>query len=571
MSYRFNKNILYTLCIITSLSFAHPNLDIIINNIPERIRNNIINRLIQSEYLFQDNLYKENKELQLSKINEQVREAIMPYGFFNAKANTHLTKVKNKWMVKIQVDLGSLSHIRHLSIEIIGPGKNDLILHKVLDKLPLKKGKACESENYNKTKSEIETWAQMHGYIKFNYEENMMFIPKEKTSCEIHIIFNTGPRYYVGPIHLNQSFLTDEIIYKYLTFKQGDVYNPEKLIHAYNRLASSDYYENVVIEPVLESTSKNNQIPINILLKPRKLIGVSVGGGYGTDTGLEGSLGIDWRRVNRFGHKLSTLFQISETLDRAQLMYLIPGKNPLTDIYTFSNTYQFITIPIGRSQSSKTTIAATSEIWTWMTTPSINLLNENYRFKRDNRRSHTLLLYPQLNISKKVVNDRLNPSEGYRISLDIFGSRKGYLSKISMLQSSLQFAFIKSHYPFRIISKNKIGTTSVDSLNRMPPSLQFIEGGVESIRGYSYGSINGGRHVWVSSIDLQCAVYKDWYLGTLFDIGNVFDNFKNKLKTSTGLTVTTLTPIGPVTVGIAKSFQRKAPELRFFFTIGPGF
>lgn len=149
---------------------------------------------------------------------------------------------------------------------------------------------------------------------------------------------------------------------------------------------------------------RNNHIPVTVNLKMAKPHKYSFGLGYGTDTGIRGSYGWEWRYVTPTGHYLQTLLRVSqERNDNFQARYVIPGKNPVRDSYAL--TAGVFTNRPGTGDDKYTTGQVGANYTTiihdnWQQTVALQFQHE--RFTVDNTQTTSNTILPS------IVCQRLN-------------------------------------------------------------------------------------------------------------------------------------------------------------------
>jgi translocation and assembly module TamA len=128
-------------------------------------------------------------------------------------------------------------------------------------------------------------------------------------------------------------------------------------------------------------------------------------------------------------------------------------------------------------------------------------------------------------------------------------------------------------------SRVKAGVTLLsDPLSDLPPSLRFFAGGDQSVRGYTYqslgpvdanGQVEGGKHLFEGSVELERALSQDWGVSLFYDAGNAFNSFdKIHLAQSTGVGLHYYTPVGALNLSLARQVGVEDPGLRITFTVG---
>ncbi|MCP9760421.1 outer membrane protein assembly factor, partial [Aquitalea sp. S1-19] len=98
--------------------------------------------------------------------------------------------------------------------------------------------------------------------------------------------------------------------------------------------------------------------------------------------------------------------------------------------------------------------------------------------------------------------------------------------------------------------------------DKVPSSLLFRAGGVNSVRGFEYeslgvagpnGSVLGGRVMATGSLEYLFTVAPHWRLGLFHDMGNAADSWKHfELARSFGFGVRWLSPVAPIAFDLAR-------------------
>ncbi len=175
--------------------------------------------------------------------------------------------------------------------------------------------------------------------------------------------------------------------------------------------------------------------------------------------------------------------------------YYIPGRNPLTDQYTLGLDIQKFTPKSGKSISEQLSVAYVKTIEWWQSTISLNLLHENYHV--DGQPDEVSgLLYPNWTISRIHADNMIFPKKGSNISLSLQGANRQFLSSTNFFQAEVKGKYIFSPTDAsRMILRGDLGYTVVNTLSRLPLTLRYFAGGINSVRGYAFSSIGPGRYL----------------------------------------------------------------------------
>src|SRR3546814_2530672 len=111
--------------------------------------------------------------------------------------------------------------------------------------------------------------------------------------------FETGPQYRFGDFTIaqvdNGRQLDDKFLRRYVPIKPGDVYDPQVILNTQFALGDLGYFQGVEIVTQRDA-AVDRKVPILINTTPRHSQHYDFGIGYGTDTGLRGSVGAEFRR-----------------------------------------------------------------------------------------------------------------------------------------------------------------------------------------------------------------------------------------------------------------------------------
>uniref|UniRef100_UPI003F6D8FB2 autotransporter assembly complex protein TamA n=1 Tax=Pseudomaricurvus sp. TaxID=2004510 RepID=UPI003F6D8FB2 len=210
---------------------------------------------------------------------------------------------------------------------------------------------------------------------------------------------------------------------------------------------------------------------------------------------------------------------------------------------------------------------------------TIGLRAQHDQFSLGEASGESTLLIPSLTLQRLTVSDRIDPDYGYRLMMDVQGAKRGVVSTVDfarvMTQAKGLYTFLDDH---RILARLSLGAVATNEFDDLPPSLRFFAGGDQSVRGYGYQELSpedsngeniGGRYLMTSSVEYQFEFIDDWRLATFVDYGNAVNNFNDPLKTSVGVGVRWVSPIGSVRIDVAKSLSDPDEDFRIHFSMGP--
>lgn len=545
-------------------SFAQTTLKIEIVGVTGEAKDNIESSLgVESMH------EKSPEEIQqfFSSSKDLIKKALEPFGYFKATVQSSLSKQEDTWIARFQITPGRPIRITALDANISGEGVQDPAFQKIITHFPLTKHQIFSVPLYNKTKKELMGTALARGYFDAQFTKTQIRIDLKNYTVQIILHFDTGIRYRFGQLSFNKNPFSTDFLKRFSPFKTSEYYSAEKVQEFQEALTGSNYFKEITVEPNIDRRI-NHKIPIDVFVKALPEKEYRLGLGYGTDTGIRGLAGFEWRRITPGGQHFETQIQASEINSNLQLNYTIPGKKPATDKYIFTIAMEKNNEILGDSDLQKVMASYVSTLWGWEETAALTFQRERSALE-DQPYQTQFLLIPSIRWSKISQDDPLRPSKGSRISLDLLGA-PDLFSNSPFLQAQLD---AKAIFPVfgknRLVLRGNLGYTETNSIADLPLSLQFFTGGAQSIRGYSYNSIGPGTNTWLTSVEYRQRIKGDWYAAVFFDAGNVSNNAIRGIKKGIGLGAVWQSPLGTLELTLAQAQDLSGKPLALQFSMGP--
>lgn len=563
-------------------------LTFIVSGLPKAANKNAVDWLKADQKNIGHPLTAADVRLLYTKSPSTILQAAQPFGFFRARVlRSHLQQLKpHQWTASYYIDSGLPLHITHLSVSLTGAGASQPVFQSYLHNLPIAPGQILETERYNAVKTTFNNIATKHGYLTGHFTTSIIKIDLGKYTSDITLIYDTGPQYYFGNVTFKQSFLNDNFLQRFIQFRTDQPYSPDALLTLQQNLSSTPYFQSVDISPG-EQNQTTHQVPVIVSLMPSKSEHYNFGVGYGTDTGIRGTVGWTLPRVTKSGQYFNTNFQASQVQTNLNARYVIPGKNPVTQQYYLGASITQESPNTSEGHTQKMTVGKTDVWHDWKTTFSLSQQFDQYNL-RGGPWMHSNLLLPEISFNKTQLDDPVFPSFGHSISLKIRGADEALLSSTSFLQSELAGNYIFSPTKLsRVVLRGDMGITAVNDINTIPLSLQYFAGGSDSVRGYSYQELGPGKYLLVGSIEYQHQVIEKWYAAVFYDAGNAVNSLTNPgdsvvgpkqpnivlsdlLKQSVGIGAVWVSPVGPMELTLAKPLSDLGKSISIQFSMGTG-
>ncbi|MBS0358239.1 MAG: BamA/TamA family outer membrane protein [Proteobacteria bacterium] len=232
--------------------------------------------------------------------------------------------------------------------------------------------------------------------------------------------------------------------------------------------------------------------------------------------------------------------------------------------------------PKGVSVASQTTTSYVTQWHGFEITTAMNALFDRSFKKPEAPDQTTQFIYPSLVLLRTSTDNLTDNHRGYMIKWVIQGAAKNILSTQTFWQTRLDG---KAMYPLnrnnRIVTRGTFGYTGTSNVATLPIALQFLTGGSQSIRGYTYQSLGPGRFLVVASAEYERRIYGKWFGAVFFDMGNSVNSlggttpFFTQMKKSVGVGILRETPVGPIQLSVAKALDSPGQPISLVFNFGP--
>ncbi|HAT8830942.1 TPA: autotransporter assembly complex protein TamA [Legionella pneumophila] len=502
-----------------------------------------------------------------TELQDQINKAIQPFGYFNAE--TSINNLNNKIIIKVQP--GPQIRIASIKAMLTGEGAQNPLLRKTLKELPLHIGDPLFSEQYEKAKQNIINTAENMGYLHGVFKKAEILIDEHKKSAQITLIFDTGPQYYFGQVQFDPTYISPQLLHRFVPFDPGQPYATDQVLKLNDYLSNSGYFSSVLVKPQITDAQT---VPVIVHLQPVPKYSYSFGLGYGTDTGVRGKAALHVIPVNHKGHKFNAVAQGSFRQNALQAQYVIPGKNPVTDQYALTGNFSNLNYNAGYSNATLLSLSQLHNVNQFQRALSLNALYESFHYSLQPN-TDQFLLYPKANITFSKTKNLLFSPSGYNITFNALGANKAVLSHLNFGQLSLdaKAALTLDSLHLRLYGHTIQGITAINDINELPLSLALLLGGTDNLKAYSFNSIGPGKIITYGGFEIQKEFKKNWYLVGFYDAGDVYNPSVKNIQYDIGGGLMWVSPIGPIKVGLAQSVDNKMERIghnpRLVISMGP--
>lgn len=508
---------------------------------------------------------KDLDETLVERLNAQAKRdietALQPYGYYSPTIESELTGKAPNWTAHYKIDAGEATRIGEVDVQLLGEGKDNEGFKDALRRIErrLKPEERLKHADYEDAKKQLADAAYASGFLDAHWEKSELRVNPEARQANVVLHMQTGPRYLLGKVTLEQEGLDAEFIERYIVLKEGDVFDPQELLDQQFALGDLGYFQSVEIEPKRAEADAEHRVPVVIHTTPRNKHRYEAGVGYGTDTGARLSLGTEWRRINKYGHNLDADMRLSQIKNAIGANYRIPlGTEPGENV-SLSATTEAQQLESG--DTSKYTIGASlnRSPGDWQRRLYVEFIHEESELGSDVTTAD--LLTPGVSFTRTELDDPINARQGWYLFTDVHGAKENLLSNATFIRT---YGLLRGVYSFdwrtRILGRIELGANFHDDFSALPASQRFFAGGDQSVRGYDYqaigtknddGDVIGGQYLTTASVELERRIKGNWGAAVFVDGGGADEKFPVKMYYGAGLGLRYRAPVGTFSVDLA--------------------
>jgi translocation and assembly module TamA len=498
------------------------------------------------------------------KSEEQIRKALEPFGFYDVEIDKQLSGDANAgWKARFKVTPGKPAIVRSEQVEVRGDGQQQRRVAEALAGFAPRVGDRLDHAAYEASKQVIDASLRGSGYLDAKYAQRRVTVRPEQESADISLVWDSGPRYRFGPVRFSgDAPFTDDFLRQFIPLREDAFFNSEQVLRLQQQLVDADYFELVSVQPALDE-KRDGTVPIDVLLNRDQRTVYSGEVYYSTDFGAGIRVGAARRWLNKKGHKADVQAEYSQRLQEIATHYRIPRPGRDDRSYDFGIAYRDETTDVSRSRNFQIAASRSERRWHGFTrTLGLKYLQGDFTIG-DEDEPQTLefgksqLLFAEGTLTRRRLNDRLNPRRGYALDFGVRLASDAIVSDTDIAQTWGRLTWLvpqgeRNRFKFRA----EAGAMAVGNFDALPPDLRFYAGGDRSIRGFDYhaigetsavGNVIGGTYLALGSAEYEYYFNDSWGAAIFSDAGDAFSDDFN-LNVSVGVGVRWRSPLGPVRV-----------------------
>jgi len=460
------------------------------------------------------------------------------------------------------------------------------------------------SEEIEASVTALELAVQNAGYA---FVEIRPRFQRNRDAKTVDVVFDVveGPRVFVERIDIVGNARTkDKVIRREFRIAEGDAYNAARVRRSRQRIQDLNYFARVEVQTT-EGSAPDRAV-ITATVEEKATGELTLGGGYGTDVGFLGTVGLRERNLAGTGLEARaevTLGQLRSQVDLSLTDPYFLDRNLVAgidafyivrdnqEIAGFDEERVGIVFRIGYAINEH---LRQSWSYSYVEREITNVSPFASRFIRDQEGRTTNSMISQL-ITYDRRDSRIDPTEGYvlRLSFDVsgLGGDVGffrpriegiYYQPLAFLTGSRQWILslrASYGYMFQYGQDERI----IDNFFLGGENLRGFEIGGVGPRDLATGDALGGRQIWTQSTEVRFPLpFVPEELGvfgrTFVDVGNLEDSgFSGPLvvnsdgpRVGAGVGVTWRSPFGVVNVDLTPVVVKETYDRTQVFRFGFG-
>ena len=537
--------------------------------------------------------YLNERQIQLDQ--RLLKNFYLNEGYYNAKISQTSANIiqENNFNLTYNINAGKKYFFKNLTLNIPADydPSNFKFIQLLLDDL---KDKAYSLNRINELLNEIDNIAvtKQYEFINASFSENIV----DDNKINIEFVINESQKLYVDRINILGNDITNETaIRNLLIVDEGDPLNEILNNKSKNNIKASGLFSNVDYKILDTNNEFKKDIQITVTEQPTGEI--SAGAGYGT-SGQTFSFGIKENNFSGNGTKLNTNLSITPKSLKGGISVLIPN-------YNYSD--KSLRLNLSRSTNDYLSTSGFENTITNIT------LGTGFEYKQDLFFTPLIVFEAEDLTTDSTASAALKKQDGNYNTIELdysflydkrdqsFRPTDGYYSRFNqtlpLLSNDYSLSNVYDFKTYHKLSENTVSNISfyISAINSLDGSDVRVSDRMylssRKLRGFEPGKIGpkdnfdfiGGNYASAASLSTTLPSFlpelESVDFNIFLDAGNLWgvdydsslDN--SKIRSSTGLSIDWLTPIGPLNFVFAQPITKASTDVEqgFRFDLGTTF
>ncbi|MEJ8852217.1 autotransporter assembly complex protein TamA [Variovorax rhizosphaerae] len=545
---------------------------------PERVRDYLIRHLELQRYRQIDDLGAVELSRLMVAAETNARELLGTLGYFTPTITLELKETPEAAApreVKVTVEPGEPTLVSLVEVNFSGAVAEDAAgeaqRNAVRAGWSLRPSLPFSQEGWENAKAGGLRTLTAKRYPTASVKSSRADIDADTARAQLRVAYESGPAFRFGPMLVRGSDRYSPLnALRIARLPAGEDYDQQQLLDAQQRLASSGYYDSVFLTLDTEGTDPQ-AVPVIAQVRDAPLQKVVLGVGFTTDNGARVSLDhthnqmpvLGWRSVSRLQFDQKTQLVNTQWTD-------VPGERG----------WRWFTGAQLKRDTSGDYEVNSARLRGGMST-STDHIDRSYFLQYDNAQNKGVGAPPSASAltlnwgwTGRYFNNPAQPTAGYGVAVELGAGYTLTGERLPFLRSygrwlgvfPLDWTDTGAARRSRIALRAEAGAVTASDRALIPTTLEFLTGGDNTVRGYSYQQIGvtnaigqtvQGRYLGVASVEWQRPfVYKgqltDWESVVFVDAGSVADKARQlRAKVGVGAGARWKSPVGPVQIDLA--------------------
>lgn len=506
----------------------------------------------------------------------EVAAALAPFGYYETTTEITQRLDGNRWRMTLTVSPGPQTQYARVDIRLLGPASSDPELNEWVRSTAPTVGSPFIHSAYELLKVGMSRRAFDRGYLEASFDSAVVRVDRGRRTAEVALHLRSGQRYRLGPVTFQQDVLDPEVLQQLVPWDVGDEWRPGALVELQNAVTAGPYFASVEVVP-RRDLATDLVVPVEVVTTPAPSQRYSIGGGYGSDTGPRASGSVEFRRLNRLGHRAEVEAWVALVERTATARYILPMRFRKASVATISAGY---VDESPETSDTQTWISGLSVAGLWGAwRGEVSLTAQRATFEVADQSGIVRLLLAGVGVTRVRADDRIDPMRGSMLRLRARAGEDSFIGTVRLLEAGLEARIVRSPWErVRLRARTEVAALTTPDFNRLPGSIRYFAGGDRSIRGYGYealgpqnadGDVIGGRRMVTGSLEAEYRLFESWGIAAFVDGGNAFNSFSDPLEFGSGAGVRWLAPIGMVRLDGAFAISTPGRPFRLHLTLGP--
>jgi len=462
------------------------------------------------------------------------------------------------------------------------------------DRLGLATGDPADATAILEAQDKLITELRKQGYALASIKRDVV-VNHATREATVTFVADTGPMARMGPVRFSGTDKVDTTwLQRRVPFSEGEPYDPAKVEALRGKLTSLGTFNAVRIKPAA-TLDANGELPIDVELTDRPSRSIGFGVAYETQLGF--AVSGFWTHRNLFGQAESLRLT-------AELTHLGQGYAILDTGFAFRAAFRKPDWWLGGqdarleaaglrevldayTRNAVTAYAGLDRVFSPRWQARFGLAGELSRITRNGITMDYALVGLPLSILYNRANSDLDPTEGYRVDLDVtpWIYSRDFFTVIRL--TGRHYADLGEPGRSVLATRASIGTEPAISIGGIPPDKLFYAGGGGSVRGFVYQSAGprdafnnplGGASVVEASVEFRQRIGKSWGAVAFVDAGSAYPYFLPDFsyampRVGAGVGARYYTDFGPVRVDVGLPLNRREgdPAFGVYVSLGQAF